>query len=279
MGAGNLNVTTLKIGAAGSGNPGGAGVGIMNVLNGVVVVDSLQLPASLFASGGGVSGTSGTLNLTNATLVISNGISVAANSGGGTLNVVSSTVELLNGAIGSAIMPLTTLTIDGAILQLNVDATAGTAVFTANTINTNNTTTIRIGAITNVSGPVQIPLISYLGNDPFGALVLGTSPANYAVTLVDNSANSSVDLNIAPLGGSSPHITGISISGVTLSLTATNGTAGGQFTLLGSTNVALPLSQWTPLLINNFDNSGNLNLSTNIVNPALRQQFFILQVP
>lgn len=73
-----------------------------------------------------------------------------------------------------------------------------------------------------------------------------------------------------------PTITGIGLSGTTLSLTATNGVANSQFVLLGSTNVALPLNQWTPLLTNTFDGSGNLNLQTNIVNFALPQEFYIL---
>ena len=280
MGAGRLDVTTLKIGSSGSGNPGGVGVGIMNVSNGTVVADELDLPASSFASGSGVLGTTGTLNLTNATLVVSNGISIAAGSGGSVLNIVSSTVNLLNGSIGSALTPLTELDIDNGKLQLNADGNATTAVIVAATVNTNNPTTINIGSITNVTAPVQIPLISYIVNDPYGALLLGTFPAGYSVALVDDTNNSSIDLSIAPSAApSQPHITSIKVSGVTLSLTATNGSSGGQFSLLGSTNVALPLSQWTPILTNNFDVNGNLSLSTNIVNPAVRQEFYILQVP
>jgi hypothetical protein len=54
-----------------------------------------------------------------ATLVLSNGVSIAPNSGGGILNVVASRVDLLNGSIGSALVPLTELDIDGATFQLN----------------------------------------------------------------------------------------------------------------------------------------------------------------
>jgi hypothetical protein len=73
-----------------------------------------------------------------------------------------------------------------------------------------------------------------------------------------------------------PRFTGISVSGTTLNLTAVNGANGGQYILHSSTNLSLPLNQWTPILTNNFDGSGNLNLSTNILNPAVPQQFFIL---
>ncbi|MBW8865268.1 MAG: autotransporter-associated beta strand repeat-containing protein [Verrucomicrobia bacterium] len=71
-----------------------------------------------------------------------------------------------------------------------------------------------------------------------------------------------------------PVITGISINGVTLNLTANNGAANGDFILWQSTNIALPFNQWTPVLTNSFDGSGNLNLSTNIIIPGTQQQFF-----
>ena len=73
-----------------------------------------------------------------------------------------------------------------------------------------------------------------------------------------------------------PHITHIGVSGTTLTLTATNGQDGGQFILLGTTNLTKPINQWTPVLTNVFDGSGNLNLSTNIINPAIPQEFYLL---
>jgi len=47
--------------------------------------------------------------------------------------------------------------------------------------------------------------------------------------------------------------------------------------LLSTTNLSKPFSQWTPILTNNLDGGGNLNLSTNILNPAVPQQFFMLK--
>lgn len=280
MGSGILNVTTLRIGSPGSGNPGGQGVGIMSVSNGMVVADSVGLAVGPFASGTGVSATTGTLSLTNAILVASNGIAVGTNSGGGTLNIVSSTVKLLNeGTIASPFSPLTVLDIDGATLQMDVDGFTSMPDITATTITTNNPTTINIGSISNVTSAIQIPLISYAGNDPYGALILGTHPAGYTVSLVDNVGSSTVDISVTPSSvASTPGISGIRVSGATLTLTATNGPVNGQFTLLGTTNITLPLSQWTPVLTNNFDSSGNLNLTTNIVSPTTPQEFYLLQV-
>jgi autotransporter-associated beta strand protein len=279
MGAGRLDVTTLNVGAAGGGNAGGIGVGIMNVTGGTVIANTLALPASTFASGAGVLGTTGTLSLTNATLTVNNGVTVAAGSGGGTLNAIGSTVSVLNGAIGSSTTPLVSLTLDGGSLQVPVDGNAVDAVVTATTVNTGAPTTIKIGSISNVSAPIQLPLISYTGNDPFASLVLGATPPSYNVTLIDN-IGVSVDVMITPTAlPSTPRITSVSISGTTLNLTATNGNHNGQFALLSSTNLTLPLSQWTPVFTNNFDNSGNLNLSTNVVDPSVGRLFYILRTP
>ena len=270
MGAGNLDVTTLKIGTTGGGAAGN-GVGIVNVTGGTLVANTIGL--SVVGPTGGAAATSGTLNLTNATLIASNGITVASGTAGGTLTVSASTVKILAGKVGSP-APLTTLNLDGGTLQLNVDGNASFADIAATTINTNNPTTINIGAISNITGTMQIPLISYTGNDPFGALILGTHPAGYTVTLVDNTANSSVDVNVST-ANSRPFINSITLSGTTLTLQGTNGAPGAQFVLLSSTNVALPLNQWTPLLTNNFAPNGTFNVSSNIT-PPLPKQFFLL---
>jgi fibronectin-binding autotransporter adhesin len=75
---------------------------------------------------------------------------------------------------------------------------------------------------------------------------------------------------------SKPIITSIGLSGTTLTLTATNGIPNGQYILLGSSNVASPLLQWTPVLTNAYDSNGSINLSTNVVNPGIPLQFYIL---
>jgi fibronectin-binding autotransporter adhesin len=76
---------------------------------------------------------------------------------------------------------------------------------------------------------------------------------------------------------SAPRFTSIHVSGTTLSLTATNGVANGQYVLYSSTNLALPLAQWSAVLTNSFDANGNVNLSTNIVSPGIASQFYILK--
>ncbi len=81
-----------------------------------------------------------------------------------------------------------------------------------------------------------------------------------------------------PSPRSTPRLTGISLSGGGgLSISATNGTPGGSWTLLQNTNIALPLSQWQTNVTGIFDNNGNL--SNNLVNTHTNlRQFYILKI-
>jgi hypothetical protein len=108
-------------------------------------------------------------------------------------------------------------------------------------------------------------------------------PSNFPASWVKqigstfNTASGQIIVGNAPLPPSTPKVTHIGLSGTTLSLSAANGTAGGVWILLQSTNVALPLSQWQTNTAGNFDGGGNL--STNIANTATNlQEFYILKV-
>ena len=74
-----------------------------------------------------------------------------------------------------------------------------------------------------------------------------------------------------------PVISSISISGDGLSLNGTGGVGNANFYLLGSTNLALPVANWTRLLTNQFDGNGNFSL-TNAINPGGPQTFYRLQL-
>ena len=89
---------------------------------------------------------------------------------------------------------------------------------------------------------------------------------------------SSATFAVLTLPPSPPLITSIRLSATTLTISATNGSFNGTYYLLMSTNLTTPLSQWKRVLTNTFDGGGNLNLSTNIVNPGDAQEFYSLQV-
>jgi hypothetical protein len=63
-----------------------------------------------------------------------------------------------------------------------------------------------------------------------------------------------------------------------LVLSGTSGITNGQFYVLGSTNLATPLAQWTRLTTNRFDGSGCFAV-TNAVNEGQGGQYIVIQVP
>jgi len=73
-----------------------------------------------------------------------------------------------------------------------------------------------------------------------------------------------------------PAIAGVSLAGSNLVFTGTNGSPGALFYLLGSTNVALPLSRWTRLATNDFTMSGGFNLTNQTV-AGSPGQFYVIQ--
>jgi hypothetical protein len=100
---------------------------------------------------------------------------------------------------------------------------------------------------------------------------------NDASTTFSNIVMAATPAQVGLQPASPPRIMNINLSGTSLSISATNGAAGGSWTLLQSTNLALTLGQWQTNCAGNFDSSGNL--STSITNTATnRQEFYILKV-
>jgi hypothetical protein len=56
------------------------------------------------------------------------------------------------------------------------------------------------------------------------------------------------------------------------------GTPNSMYHILCSTNVPLPLAQWTPLLTHTFDTNGHFAF-TNVIDSNTPQQFFLIQMP
>lgn len=286
MGRGNMDVTTLDIGAGDNGKTGGTGIGIMNVTSGSLVVNSMALGV------GGPTNTAGTLNLTNATLVLTNGISIGSGTAGGTLSVVSSTVQMLNNStIGSSTVPLTTLNLDDATFELIANGDGATTNIAAGTVNSAGMTTLNLVSVTNVTGSAQIPLLSYTNNtiDPYPNLVLGSVPAGYTVgnggALVDNAANQSIDviLNAVVTNPSTnANIIHVSLSGANLVIQGTNNNVPNtsfHYEVLTSTNLNVPLSNWTILSTNPFNSDGTFDYTNPIVPGAPRQFLDVKAVP
>jgi hypothetical protein len=76
-----------------------------------------------------------------------------------------------------------------------------------------------------------------------------------------------------------PGLAGLTVDGSNLVLDGINGQFGQTYIVLTSTNVALPLNQWTPAVTNLLNASGNFSITvSNTVSPTISQRFYILQI-
>lgn len=268
--AGTLNALNVTNGCQRANNTA-TETGIINV-NGTAVLISTNLILAKAASGANASLVTGTLNVTNGTVqanIIAGGGISTVNVNGGKLIVAT------NAAVGTAAAPLTALNLVNASLHLNVNGSAASANVNATAVSASSTT-ITIDSVANVTGPTNIHLISYTGTDPYAGLSLAPLPFGYTGSLVDNAGSVDLSVNVAPT--TPPTIRTISISSGQVIIGGTNNFgAGGTYHVLTSTNVALPLTNWTVLTSGSFDANGNFS-STNS-SGTNSQQFFILQVP
>ena len=294
--AGTITVDTLNVGLQPASNTK-AGVGTLTVSSNAVmgagatlaVRGSLNLAAAV--GGGGELTTSGTLAINNGT-VLANAIVPGVGSisaitlAGGRLMVTNT--------IGSSTIPLGVLTLaslntpdnNATLLSLPVRLNGPSLTVTTLYLDGLDTTTnvINIESVGPVdSTPVELPLIQYgsmlfLSGGTFN-VGLGALPSGYAGYLTNDTANSAIALVLTSAAHPQPVMTSLSLqSGTNLVISGANGFANAPYYVLGSTDVMLPLAEWTPLSTNVFDGNGNFR-STNAVNASVPTQFFTIQVP
>jgi autotransporter-associated beta strand protein len=192
-------------------------------------------------------------------LIVGNGMLAPGSNSTGTLTF-SNSLTLVSGStsilkISQSPLANDSVTVYGALTNggtLMVTNFGGTQLAAGDTFNLFNAGSYN-GAFSSVSLP---PL-------PFG-LLWNTNNLNSAGVI-------SVVLNTAPVIGS------ISVSGSGLGLSGTGGVGNAYYILLGATNLSTAVGNWTPLLTNQFDNSGNFNFTTN-ANTGNPQNFYRLQL-
>jgi len=75
-----------------------------------------------------------------------------------------------------------------------------------------------------------------------------------------------------------PQFGGVQLAAGGLVFTGSGGVTNGTYFVLATTNLDLPVTNWTRVLTNQFDGSGNFNF-TNTVSPTAPQSFYMLQLP
>ena len=178
--------------------------------------------------------------------------------------------------------PLGTLTLSN---NLTLSPGATTYFQIRRTPFTNNTVqilgTLTEGGTLNVTNLGGTPLLgdrfalfnagSYTGS--FASLVLPPLPSGLGWSTSALTTAGVLTVVVAP-----PVINSVTLTPGSVVLQGSSGLAGANFYLLGATNLATPAPNWTRLLTNKFDLSGNFNI-TNLINPKGPANFFRLQAP
>lgn len=226
-----------------------------SVSNGLLIVNG-GLASGVTVWNGGIGGS----GFINGPLMLQAGATLAPGSSLGALTVSNS----LSLASGSVIR----MEVSGSPVANDQLKTSSTLLFGGNLIVTN----VGVGAL---QAGNRFPLFEAPGfSGAFESITL--PPLDPGLRWTTDRLD--VDGSIWVLSTAAPvvHLPAVTSSSFVLSGSA--GTPGWDYHVLSSTNLSLPLSNWTRLLTNQFDSSGNFSV-TNMLTPGTPQQFFRLEVP
>jgi polygalacturonase len=123
-------------------------------------------------------------------------------------------------------------------------------------------------------------LFTYTGSLS-GEPSLGATPTGfegYTYNLSTNAIAKEVMLVVSPPSPPSFGTASYVSSSGNIIFSGTGGVSNGAYHVLTSTNISLPLNQWTSIATNQFNSNGNF-IFTNSMQTNVRQRFFRLQLP
>jgi hypothetical protein len=199
-------------------------------------------------------------------------------SGSGTLN------GQLQATAGTTVTPgpgLTVLTVSG-----NTTLSGTTSIELSQTAGTNDVLKVNGAlayggtlALTNLSGTLTngskfklFNATSYTGAFANLTPVIPTVNLAWSTNGLTNGTLSIVALPTPP-----PRFSAVGVSGANFIFSVTNGVPNWPCWLLASTNLTLPLKQWTAISTNAFDGNGNF-VFTNAANFNVPQTFYLLKL-
>ena len=186
--------------------------------------------------------------------------------GANPISLAASTLTIINNS----------LTLPGSTVVNFILGTNSAQVVTPGSLSLNSTLNFAAG---DGFGAGTYTLFTYSSSFS-GTPTLGSTPAGYpGYTFSITNPPGLVQLLVqAPAPPAPPSFGSISSTANGLVMSGSGGTTNGTFYVLVSTNIALPLSQWTPVATNVFDGSGHF-IFTNAIAPNNPQAFYLLQLP
>ena len=302
---------TLNSGTCVFGCASGKNLSLSNSVSGVgsLLVSNASSTTILFLSGtnnnysGNTMVMSGTMALTG-TSAISNSPIITVNSSA-TLDASQRSDTTLTLATGQALTGNGTVkgnVIVGSGATIAPGSAIGTMTFNNNlTFNPGSTTLIQINkslspsndlsqvtgnvsyggalALTNLGGAYSagdsFKLFSAAG---YSGAFTSVSPVIPGINLAWNTNSLATGvLSVVSSPTAKPVFGSLAMTGNSLVLKGSNGVPAWTYRILTSTNLSLPMANWTVIATNSFDGSGHFNF-TNSVNPVGSQQYFLLQL-
>jgi hypothetical protein len=194
----------------------------------------------------------------NGSLLVGAGASISPGESIGTLNVT-----------GDITLQGTTLIeLDKSINANDVLATASSLAFGGTLALTN-----LAGTLTDGDSFTLFSAAAYSGS--FSNLVPTIPALNLAWDTSALALNGTLRIVAAPTP--QPQIVTCTSTGSNLLIGGTNGVPGWTYFVLAQTNLASPLSDWSPIATNHFDASGNFSF-TNAIDPSVPARFYLLQL-
>jgi fibronectin-binding autotransporter adhesin len=129
-------------------------------------------------------------------------------------------------------------------------------------LNITNTGGLGVGAYT---------LFTYGGALTMGNLTVASAPPGFVYTVSTNTPG------LINLVVTRPQFNAVNVGANGLVMSGSGGAVGGNYYVLVSTNLALPLNLWTPIATNQFDSNGNFDF-TNTPGTNTPQDFYLLQL-
>jgi autotransporter-associated beta strand protein len=270
----NTNGTTQTFNGAISGNgsfrrsfgTGSGGVTVFNanntytgdtaVNNGTLLVNGSLSSSNVTVSSSGVLGGNGMIQgmvtVSSGTLSPGGSVGQLTISNSLVLQSGSSTVMELNAATGTndLVCGLTNVNYGGTLIVTNLSGTLA------------GNTTFKLFAAAIYNGVFDTFILPPLGP--------GQSWDTSGLT-----HNGTIKVLSGP---ASPQIAALSITPDGIVVAGTGGSAGANYTVLTSTNAALPFAAWTPVATNQFGPGGEFTF-TNTFSPGKPKAFFIIRVP
>ncbi|HXU75311.1 MAG TPA: autotransporter-associated beta strand repeat-containing protein, partial [Methylomirabilota bacterium] len=232
----------------------------------------------------------GNTRITSGTLALSGSGSIANSANivvGASATLDVSAIGTLTLGAGQALSNITST----AIINGSVDASSGALALnygsgTASFTLTSGNLTLGSGTpatVRNTGSALAAGTYTLISNG--GGTVIGTAPSSVTVTggglaggTIASLQVSGGQLNlVVATGGSKPGLSSATFSGNTLTINATNGSPSAVWTLLSSTNIALPLASWQTVQTVTFDGTGHLSTNITVSPSSNPRMYYILK--